>query len=488
MTLVRVFIGIFLHRFGFEHSIHFIQFIGKLASVASGYFSKMKTFFYFISVFCLVAASSKLSFHIEYDESPMTGLCIALRSVIQQNVLTPPLSIQSRDGSFDHRCIDASTNNVTIVINLTTNISHLVSKSSVIIAETKLDVLMNNMTHLMNHRGNHLIVVRQFKPGELDELAYQCWKNLLVNVSFLTHDDVDSEIVSLRTFIPFNEANCNDTSLRIINIFNGKTQTWHSRNFFPTKLTNLHGCSLRIAMHESAIPFIMRREIVDGEGVLKGRAFQIVTALSRWLNFSIDVIYNTSVNGYETCLERVTNNEAEMFIGNVLIDRTNVDLMDFAFPIFFEHLKFIIPPGRAYTQAENLARVFDSVTWTLILLVLLFFGGTVVFISYQSRKVKMYAFGDKYNNALMDHLATIFGVGVATSPQAHLPRLINMKFVLLCLIIRSIYQGSLYNFLQSGARTKPVQSIDEMIAKEFTFFMVRPYDVYLDQTSKHFAR
>lgn len=448
----------------------------------------MKKFFCNISLVCLLA-SRILGIHIgaHYDETP-TGLCVALHSVIQQNVLTPPLSIQSRDGSFDHRCINASTNNVTIMINLATNISQLISKSSVIIAETKTDVLMNNMTHLMNHRSNHLIVVRRFSPGDLDELAYQCWKNLLLNVSFLSNDDTDSESFLLQTFEPFNEVNCNDTMLRTINVFNGKTRKWHSRNFFPTKLTNLHGCTLRIAMHESAIPFIMREEIINGERVRKGRAFQIVKALSRSLNFSIDVIYNSSVNGYITCLERVTNNEAEMFIGNVLIDSTNVELMDFTFPIFFEQLKFIVPPGRTYTQAENLARAFDLITRTLIFIVLLLVGGTVIFISCQTRKVKMYAFGANYSNAFMDYLATIFGVGVSTSPNANLPRFIIVKFIFLCFVMRSIYQSSLYNFLQSGTRTKPVQSMDEMISKEFIFFMVRPYDVYLDRTSKNFAR
>lgn len=374
------------------------------------------------------------------------------------------------------------------MINLATNITQLISKTSVIIVETKTDVLVNNMTHLMNHRSNHLIVVRRFSPEDLNELAYQCWKNLLVNVSFLTNDDVDSESVSLQTFAPFNEANCNDTMLRTINVFNGTTRTWHSRNFFPTKLTNLHGCTLRIALHKNAVPFIMREEIINGEGVLKGRAFQIVKALSRSLNFSIEVIYNSSINGYETCLKRVTNNEAEMFIGNVILDRVRVKLMDFTFPIFFEHVKFVIPPGMTYTQAENLARVFDSITWILILIMFLLVGGAVIFIGFQTRKVKMYAFGAHYSNAFMDYLATILGVGVSTPPNAHLPRFIIVKFVFLCFVMRSIYQGSLYDFLQSGARTQPVQSMDEMVSKEFTIFMVGPYDVYLDKSPKNFAR
>lgn len=411
-----------------------------------------------ISLVCLLAPSIwSIRIKGNYDEIPAT-LCVALHSVLQQNVLTPPLSIQSRDGLFDHRCINATSNNVTTMINLTTNITQSISKSSIIIVGTKTDVLMNNMTHLMNHRSNHLIVVRQFGPKDLDELAYQCWKHLLLNVSFLTNDHADSESVSLQTFTPFNEANCNDTMLRTINVFDGKTRTWHSRNFFPTKLTNLHGCTHRIAMHESAIPFIMWQEIINGEHVLKGRAFQIVKALSRSLNFSIDVIYNSSVLGYDTCLERVRNDEAEMFIGNVLIDRTNVALMDFTFPIYFEHLKFIIPPGRTYTAAQNLARVFDSMTWTFILIVLLPVGVMVISISFQTKKVKMYAFGAGYSNAFMDYLATILGVGVSTSPNAHRPQLIIVKFVFLCFIVRSIYQGSLFNLLQSGARTRPIQS------------------------------
>ncbi len=194
------------------------------------------------------------------------------------------------------------------------------------------------------------------------------------------------------------------------------------------------------------------------------------------------------MTGFDNCYRKVGNHEADLFIGNVAIDRNRIDKLDFSLPIFFEFLKFVVPPGKSFTQVENFGRVFDSTTWTLISIVFLLAGATVLIISFRSEKVKTYAFGVHYNNAFMDYLATIFGSALSIQPNALFPRLIIVEFVLFCFVMRSIYQGSLFNFLQSGAKANTVQSIDEMISKGFTFFMLQGYANYLDLSSQNYAR
>lgn len=408
-------------------------------------------------------------------------MCDALKSIIQLDVLTPPLNIQSRGQTFNN-CIN--TSNTTVLINLVRNKTRLISKSSVVLVETTADVL-KNLSNLMNFNSNHLIVVRKYTSGDLDELVYQFWKHLLINVSFMVNSN--SRIL-LQTFIPYNEGNCNDTMLQTINRFNDQTQTWETNDFFPKKLKNFYGCAIKIATHKNVIPYIVREENVDGKRVLQGRVIQMIDTLSMSLNFTADLDYEPSVAAFDSCYRKVGNNEADLFIGNVALDTSRIDKLDFSLPIFFEFLKFVVPPGKYYTQMENFGRVFDSMTWALIFIVFLLFGGTVLIITFCSKKIKIYAFGVRYGNAFMDYLATIFGSALSTAPNMNLPRLIILKFVLFCFIIRTIYQGSLYNFLQSGAKANPIESIDKMISKGFTFFMLNGYANYLDLSFQNSAR
>lgn len=276
--------------------------------------------------------------------------------------------------------------------------------------------------------------------------------------------------------------------LQTLNKFNEHNQTWQTNTFFPAKLRNFYGCAIKIATHKNVIPYIVREERVNGKRVLKGRVIQMIDALSMALNFTADLDYEPSVAAFDNCYRKVGNNEADLFIGNVALDTSRIDKLDFSLPIFFEFLKFVVPPGKYFTQVENFGRVFDSITWTLISVVCLLVGGIVLILNCRSKKVKIYAFGVRYGNAFMDFVATIFGSALTTSPHTNLPRLIIVKFVLFCFIIRSIYQGSLYNFLQSGGKANAVQSIDEMISKGFTFFMLNGYANYLNLSGQNYAR
>ncbi|KAG4067462.1 hypothetical protein HA402_009699 [Bradysia odoriphaga] len=442
----------------------------------------MKKSLFYTSLVCLVSSASGVAIGeaigIQEDSN---YLCDALNTIIKSDLLAYPLNIQLMDRSFE-RCI--STSSVTVFMNLVTNETRLMSKSTVAIVETKADVL-ENLPSLMNYNHNHLIVVRRYSSGDLDKFVYRLWKSLLINVSFLLSTSTNT---SLQTFIPYNAVNCNDTMLRAINLFDVHTRAWQTNNFFPRKLKNFHGCVIRVTTHRNVIPYIVRDESdVNGERVLKGRVIQIIDSLSYSLNFTVNFDYEASVAGYDNSYRKVENNEADMFIGNVAIDNNLIDTLDFSLPVFFEYMKFVVPPGKRYTQVENFGRVFKPIAWILIVIVFLLVGGTVLAISFRSKKIRTVAFGTRYHNAFMDYIATIFGSSLSTSPSAILPRFLIVNFVLFCFVIRSIYQGSLYNFLQSGAKANEVQSIDEMVSKGFTFFMLKGYAKYMDLSSQNYA-
>lgn len=394
--------------------------------------------------------------------------CEAIKSILRKDILKPPLNIQLNDKTFGD-CINSI--NATFLLNICTNTTRWVSQSSLLIIKDEVDITQC----CMNYNGHHLVVLQKYSTNTLKDLVNSFWKNLLINVSFMLM--VQSEIV-IQSFIPYNDGKCNDTELQTINRFDGRY--WKTDQFLPKRLRNFHRCPLKITTHNNIAPYIVREEYVSGKRILKGRNIEIITALAASLNFTVDLDYEDSISAWEKCISKIANNEADFFIGNLFLDLPRTTYLDFTVPIFFEVLKFVVPPGRSYTQIENFARAFDIFTWTLITCIFLLMALSVFLLSFQSKKVKIYAFGAGYANASMDFLATIFGNSRTSMPYVNIPRIILLKFILFCFVMRTLYQGSLFNFLQSGDKLKPVQSVDEMITKQYTFFMLKLYDNYLD--------
>lgn len=68
-------------------------------------------------------------------------------------------------------------------------------------------------------------------------------------------------------------------------------------------------------------------------------------------------------------------------------------------------------------------------------------------------------------------LNAIFGGAQEIEPRENFSRFLLMMFIIFCLVIRTLYTGSLYRFLQSDIHHSEVESIDEMIEKDFKFYV-----------------
>lgn len=413
-----------------------------------------------------------LNLEIHQEIRELTTFCNAIKTIIGRAILSPPINIQLIDES-SAECIESKQS--TLFINVCVNSTRRISQSSLIIAKEEANI--SHLLHLcMNHNGNHLVVLHKNSESSLKNLVNYFWRKLLINVSFLLI--IRSEIL-IQTFIPYNDKKCNDTELVTINRFDQESENWKTDQFFPEKLNNFHCCSLTVTTYKNVVPYIVQEEYFNGKMKLKGRVIQMIDALAKSLNFTTKLEYEPSVAAWEKCIHRVANYEADLFIGNLFLDLPRTTYLDFTIPIFFETVKFVVPPGRTYTQIENFVRAFDNIIWYMIICVFLLTALLVVILSGRSTQSKIYAFGVGYKNAFMDFLGTIFGVTGTSMPDLSIPRIITIKFVIFCFVMRTVYQGSLFNFLQSGGKLKPAQSIDDMVNRGYTFYMLALYDNYL---------
>jgi hypothetical protein len=60
-----------------------------------------------------------------------------------------------------------------------------------------------------------------------------------------------------------------------------------------------------------------------------------------------------------------------------------------------------------------------------------------------------------------------------------------MTLVIFCLVMRTLYQASLYNFLQSNIQHKEAQSVDDMIERDYKFYYLSSVkDLFLETPVK----
>lgn len=140
---------------------------------------------------------------------------------------------------------------------------------------------------------------------------------------------------------------------------------------------------------------------------------------------------------------------------------------------YLSPLIMVIPPGREYSALDNLFRPFAWQVWIVLVAMTLTAVTTVLCIKRSSSKhVQSLLIGHNNKNPIMNLYQVILGSPTAYLPRGNFARYILMMFMLFWFVNRTMYQGFLFEFLQSNAREPEVKTISEMIKRKFLFYMV----------------
>jgi hypothetical protein len=327
--------------------------------------------------------------------------------------------------------------------------------------------------------GVYLMLVLDIKAVDLEQLFAMMWKKSIFNV-YAIHEETND--VTLSTFFPFNSrSSCGNTSPVILNQFINKKFT--KDLVIPAKLDNLHGCPIRVT--GSLQPTAMvKKTLSDGTVTYEGHESIFVNVLAEKLNFTLvmqiregtDQWGDIYENGTATnSLAELVNGRADMAIGDYFLKPGRIKFLDCSESYLNYPVLLVVPRGEKLTILETLLRPFEQLVW-ILLLIAFAVGFLVIFIvNCMPKQIQSFVYGEKVKQPVMNMLLVILGSQQKVLPKRNFARFILMMFIILCLVLRSIYQGLLYQFLQSDGRHKEVQSIQEMIDKNFTVFTHESY-------------
>lgn len=325
-----------------------------------------------------------------------------------------------------------------------------------------------------NYEGFYLIVLTQGIIPEIQQIFQALWKIFIYNVDVLVDDGI---AVLLLTFIPFKSNGiCGDTEAVEINRFIFKK--WETDVYFPKKFENLHRCPIKLGTYEYE-PVVMRKKSRDGRYQYTGSDVDILNGVSGTLNFTINFNFmepgswgHIYENGTTTgAIKKVVDGEFDMVIGLYNMLQKRSILMSNSQPYFNNPSVLIVPQGASLPQSEKFLKPFQKAVWLFILLTIAFGLIVIIVAKFQSPIIQSFILGDIRECPVVNMINIILGGSMPYLPQNTFSRILLMIFILFCLVQRSLYQGSLYYFLQSNIYAKEVASIDEIVQHKYTVIM-----------------
>jgi hypothetical protein len=114
---------------------------------------------------------------------------------------------------------------------------------------------------------------------------------------------------------------------------------------------------------------------------------------------------------------------------------------------------------------------FDTETWIGLLLTFLFAFIAITVISRLSKRISNLFFGATVQTPMLNIFRAFFGIGQTNLPEKNFNRIILVSFLLWCLVIRTAYQGKLFEFTTNAIRKTDMQNLEELRLNNFTLYL-----------------
>ena len=360
--------------------------------------------------------------------------------------------------------------------NVLTTLRHK-RRMMVFLAENFEDFVNEHKTiksEIFMFHGLYVVVLVNGRILEIKNIFKLMWTIQIYNVIVMFEENNE---VLVYTFFPFNAMKCDDTTPVLINrIFDGNFLNG-SENIFPDKMENLFNCPVRLSMSMSAQPFIIPTFFSNGSYKLEGGEVEFIETLAKILNFKIKITFlgdegyiyenGSAAGSYKALLD----GEADISMGNWAMKQIRLNFFDCTNSYSILNYVLLVPPGARFTPFENLICPFAPTVWGLVLVVYLFGFGIIIIIRRQKVAFRNFVFGSQVQHPMLNMFSGFIGGMQTILPRKNFARFLLMCFLLYSLVIRTLYQASYFQIIKSGKEHKPVQSINEIVQKDFKIYV-----------------
>jgi hypothetical protein len=279
--------------------------------------------------------------------------------------------------------------------------------------------------------------------------------------------------------MPFNEHSCADTKPFVLNSYKNGTFNNNQISHYPEKLANLHNCTIRVATSLDADPCV--HAVNSNEKIVPhGSDISVIETLAEVLNFHIQYTF-TNTQGYlnrdgsaEGPFKELLDKRADLIFDCYWLTKTRLEFLDATMAYYDDYAIIIVPSGTEFSSFEKLIFPFALNTW-IVLLSYIAIGVIVIFvIKFLCLKIiQNFVFGLHVNYPMLNLWNALLGGAQNTLPRGNFARFLLMNFLIFSLVIRTAYQGSMYQLIRSNRKHSEMQSIDEIKSENLNFYVLK---------------
>ncbi|XP_035918008.1 uncharacterized protein LOC118516251 [Anopheles stephensi] len=344
--------------------------------------------------------------------------------------------------------------------------------------------LLANFSPTANdYSGRYLLVLTSTEqPIEWSRLFGLLWSRHMVHVNVLLV--TANSTVRVYSYDPYSPKHCGHPIVKLVTDFpSGSGDIRRQRNLYPRRrVTSLHNCTLRVGSFE-AKPYIFLERKADGYTELGGFEGDMLRLLAHRLQFRVNVteplrqsqwgVMGAPGNSTGT-MQLVQDELVDLVIACMALDVTRSIYLKPGCTHYTSRILLAVPPGRPYSAFEKLFRPFRTDIWTALGAMLGCVVTVVVVLNcgQRARSLRRFVYGPSVQMPLLRALYVLWGGTVVVVPRRNFARSLLALWLSFTFVLRTLYQGSLYLYLQRSATYPPLATMDEVHQSALHYHMV----------------
>lgn len=341
---------------------------------------------------------------------------------------------------------------------------------------TIVNVYLNGFYTIVLPAGNH--------TADMDKIFAVLWGKFVFNVNIISQAE---ETIEMFTFMPYRgDGKCGDVSRVKTNEFDTKSMQWINKNFYPKKFQDLHNCPIRCGAFNLEPAIIIERTVKDAPS-FSGFDVDIFNALLnsihasvKYTAFPIDtgkILENGTGTGL---LGRTMRGDVDASLRSWSLQLDRRVVLSETVSYFSDKLIMIMPLPVPLNPLLKFIRPMKLEVWCSIGAIVLIASVVISMFKLLPKNYYRMIIGADLRHEYLNILIGFVGLSQTTLPEKNFPRFLLMMFLIFCLIIRSLYLGSLFNMLKTDVRSREFVSIKDFYDAGFNFYVYETLSQRLD--------
>lgn len=331
-------------------------------------------------------------------------------------------------------------------------------------------------TDFFKLNGSYIIVLLSGRISAIKKIFRLSWQMQIYNIIVMYEEYKE---VFVESFMPFNSNTCDDITPIRMNIFTKGKFLHGSQNIFVNKMNNFHQCPIRVSIANASEPFVGAHVSKNGSVELYGPEVDLLRTLAESLNFRVNFTF-IGKEGYvdengtsDGALKALIENDADISLANWWLKPSRLKFFDTTIAYASEQIVFHVPPADKFTALEKLFYPFTIGAWFLVVLSFCFGAAVIFVVKFCPKYLQLLILGSHPQHPVFNMVVGFIGQTYKTLPKGNLSRFLLAMFLMYCIVVRSFYQGSFVRLLQSNKRHKEIQTIDEIMQGDYTFYVFK---------------